>query len=278
MKKTTADEPNIIDYGMMTKCPLCVNISRLGAYLLPPDEVIFFDWAVTKSAMVFNFKPFFYSQERIEKETRIKRRTLERIIKRFTAFGILEIETRMKPGNIGHSRYFNVNFAEVVKRLPELIDSTHQHYEAMQLYFIALAKFQKNPAKKDKSPTQIAKKSTAKKLIELLNSKFADRVRMYNKGELGDQDGKPNRTITPVQFERSNIIDNLLFRLSQNYDETTIRMASLAFFDWYLCNNKRSEIQSPLLYFLKYDEEAGEFPTFVNFLQEFRKHYSVKND
>ena len=50
-------------------CPLCTNVLRVHDYLLTPDELIIFDSLVVK-AISFHYKRFFYSQKRIEKETR----------------------------------------------------------------------------------------------------------------------------------------------------------------------------------------------------------------
>ena len=63
-------------------CPLCTNVLRVHDYLLTPDELIIFDSLVVK-AISFHYKRFFYSQKRIEKETRVKRTRYEAIIKKF---------------------------------------------------------------------------------------------------------------------------------------------------------------------------------------------------
>ena len=49
---------------MKTDYPMAVNVIRLQAYLLPPDEAVFFDWLMVKAA-AFGFKPFYYSYKRI---------------------------------------------------------------------------------------------------------------------------------------------------------------------------------------------------------------------
>ena len=279
MKKTQEDKPTILDEGIIMQDPLCVNVARLGAYLLPPDEVIFFDWAVTKTVKVFNFQPFYYSQERIEEETRITRRPLERIIKRFSAFGILKTETRIKPDKIGRTRYFIIDFTEVVKRLPELIDQSHTHFEAMKFYFTSLSKFQKSQPKGNNKLSSKMVKYNANKVMEVLNKTYRERVEMYNRGELGKQDGfAPDYAITPVDFERSTTLDLKLNNLSKTYSLDTIRGAAIAFFDWYLCEERqRGKIKRCLDYFLTYDEYGG-FTTFNSSLANFRKKYSYKND
>ena len=51
------------------EAPMCINVVRLRDYLLAPDEVVLFDWLLVKQAYVFHFKPFYYSQRRVESET-----------------------------------------------------------------------------------------------------------------------------------------------------------------------------------------------------------------
>lgn len=40
------------------EAPMCVNIVRLQDYLLPPDEVVLFDWLLVKQCYVFHHKKF----------------------------------------------------------------------------------------------------------------------------------------------------------------------------------------------------------------------------
>ena len=41
------------------EAPMCVNIVRLQDYLLPPDEVVLFDWLLVKQCYVFHHKSFY---------------------------------------------------------------------------------------------------------------------------------------------------------------------------------------------------------------------------
>ena len=59
--------------------PLCINVLRLLNYRLAPDELILFDWLTVKQ-ISFKYKPFHYSQARVEEETRIRRTRQEEII------------------------------------------------------------------------------------------------------------------------------------------------------------------------------------------------------
>ena len=123
-------------------CPLATNIQRLGAYLMAPEEVALFDWFVIKQSRIFNNGWFYYSGERIEAETRIKRRTLERVVKRFEAMTILATSIRHKPNEIGRARFFRLDFAAIVERLPEIIDKRNELFGEFRAYFKNLAKCQ----------------------------------------------------------------------------------------------------------------------------------------
>lgn len=119
-------------------CPLCVNIQRLKDYLLAPDEVMFFDWLIIKQRY-FKYKPFFYQAERILKETRIKRRSLERIVKRFSAMEILVASVCGKPNGVGATMYYYVDFTKIIDRLSEIIDADSDASKEFQNYFKHLA-------------------------------------------------------------------------------------------------------------------------------------------
>lgn len=270
------------DTEIIQLCPLCVNVARLGAYLLAPDEVIFFDWLVTKTAVVFNFKPFYYSAERIEIETRIKRRSLERIIKRFCAFGFLSIEVKGKAGSGGNNRTFALDLSAVCDRLPEIIDQQHEHAKALSVYFAALARTQKKKQKNGyKETTEEARKREAAEAIYYdLCDTWRERIEMYNAGELGAQNGqKPERAKSVTRLPRSGVINKALARLSETYDHKTVRCAFIAFADSVLIGElSNREITDVLSYFLKYDEERQQYGVMNAFLGVFQNSYSYKND
>ena len=74
--------------------PLCINVLRLLNYRLAPDELILFDWLTVKQ-ISFKYKPFHYSQARVEEETRIRRTRQEVIIKQFSALGFLKTDIKV---------------------------------------------------------------------------------------------------------------------------------------------------------------------------------------
>ena len=54
--------------SLCSQIPLCINVLRLLNYRLAPDELILFDWLTVKQ-ISFKYKPFHYSQARVEEET-----------------------------------------------------------------------------------------------------------------------------------------------------------------------------------------------------------------
>lgn len=89
--------------------PLCTNVMRLQSYLIPPDEVVLFDWFTVKQ-FSFKYKEFHYSQSRIEDETRIKRTRQDAIINKFEKLGFLKTTVKHNEITRGRVRYFNVKF------------------------------------------------------------------------------------------------------------------------------------------------------------------------
>lgn len=266
------------DEEILALCPLCVNVSRLGAYILAPDETIFFDWLVTKSVVVFKFKQFYYSQEKIEKETRIKRYALERIIKRFTAMGFLTVETKQKNEEPGRSRYYSIDFSKVVERLPEIVDQGHQHAKPMETYFSALSRMQKRKRRQDtETPKERTNKAIADRVYNKFNEVYESRVEMYNNGEL-TEGPRPERAFDAVMFERSAPINALLSKIGKAYDLDTIENSFIVFVDEMLKDQSfRRSISSPLAFFLEYDEQRESFIVFSSYLKKFRDNYSHKN-
>ena len=93
-------------------CPLCTNVLRLHDYYLSPDELVIFDSLIVK-AISFHYKRFFYSQRRMELETRVKRTRYEAIIKKFEDLGIILTYVDKMPSSEGQIRYFFVNFSNL---------------------------------------------------------------------------------------------------------------------------------------------------------------------
>ena len=239
-------------------CPLSVNIKRFAEYLLPTNERIFFDWLTTKQAMMADCLPFYYSKQRIEQETGIKKDALDKIVKRFEAMGILSTEIRTN--NIGgKNRYFFMDFAKVVEHLPEIVDKDSDFSATFGAYFQALAGVQRLAVEEERA-------STANELYTLLNDTYKSRVRAYNKTS--------DRQYAVTQLARNNATDTALLRLAKRYDNDTIEGAFIAYCDDWLRGNITPE--HPIIHFATYDPKNNDFPTFVVYLVEFQTAYTRK--
>lgn len=262
------------DEEIIMNCPLSVNIQRLEAYLLAPDEVILFDWLVIKQSAVFKYKWFYYSHERIKEETRIKRNCFERIIKRFCAMGILLTETRPKPNEQGRARFFRVEFAEISRKLNEIIDKNNAMHKTFKTYFAALARKQANADKGKGTETlkEICERNNADLLYNALVDVYRNRCEMYNDGKLTDD--LPERTKTATQFPRNAAINRQLARLADTYDTNTAKMAFTAYCDDVLTGGVTPK--NIIAYFLKYDEAEECFAVADEYLIKFQQNYSAK--
>lgn len=106
--------------------PLCINVLRLLNYRLAPDELILFDWLTVKQ-ISFKYKPFHYSQARVEEETRIRRTRQEVIIKQFSALGFLKTDIKVNSVTRGRVRYYSVDFS-VLADVDVLVDSVRTYF------------------------------------------------------------------------------------------------------------------------------------------------------
>ena len=259
-------------------CPLCTNIKRLEAYLLAPDEVIFFDWLTIKQSAIFGYKTFYYPFHRIHKETRIKRCSLDRIIKRFEAIGILTTETRQKPNEVGRTKYYRMNFAEVVKRLPEIIDCNHESAKSFKAYFNALARMQ-TKAERGKLQPSVSEQRTdinSTNLYNTLVETYKQRIARYNAGQVTAD--IPIRKKTPTQLTRNRSINNRLGMLSKRYNEASVKMAFIAYCDAILTGKDNVKaVHNIMTYFLTYDEVEDCFTVVDAFLAYFQQNYSYQN-
>lgn len=236
-------------------CPLSVNIKRFAEYLLPTNERVFFDWLTTKQAMMADCLPFYYSKPRIEEETGIQRKSLDKIVKRFEAMGFLTTEIRTN--DKGVYRYFFMDFAKVVERLPEIVDKDSDFSATFGAYFQALAGVQRLAVEEKRA-------STANELYALLNDAYKDRVKAYNR--------TAKRSYAVTQLARNKATDTALLRLAKRYDTDTIEGAFIAYCDSWL----RGDItpKNPIIHFATYNPKNNDFPTFDAYLIEFQSSYT----
>lgn len=262
------------DKEIITKhCPLCVNIQRLGHYLLADDEIIMFDWLTIKQSLVFGYKPFYYSLERIERETRLKRRRIERVIKLFCAMNILRVSTCQKSDSQGRVRYFRMDFKGVVERLHEIIDQESEAASSFERYFKALANLQIRADKGKESRREREDREHAEELYKLLNKTYWDRIDMFNAGELTEE--VPDRIKTKTQLTKDRTAITKLIALSAKYEDETICRSFAVLCDEFLKESKAArKVENLLKYFLTYREDGDVFSVVNLYITKFQKSYS----
>jgi hypothetical protein len=252
--------------------PLCINILRLKSYLLPPDELMFFDWLIVKQ-ISFNYKDFFYSQSRIESETRIKRSRQEIIVKKFIEFGIIDSQVRENKETRGRVRYFKVNFDALSDEniLCEIISSK----EGLFKDFMAFMKYHSSEQKKSLKTVKkdVIDHSVSDRIYKLLNDTYERRRIMYNNGELIEK--KPKQKKSATQLQRNKIIDRKLQKLSETYDDNTIKNSFIAYIDAIF--KEEADPNNLMSYFLSYKEVSGSFNVFEYYLDYFNLNYSYKD-
>lgn len=127
----------------MKDIPFCLNLTRFEKYLLSPDEVVLFEWLLTKQ-YYFNVHSFFhYSSARIEEETRIGRRRQEAIIKKFKGLGFLEIEKLVKSNGNSITNHFRIDFnsLQTDEVLANIVDKESMLFVDYQKYFKKICPF-----------------------------------------------------------------------------------------------------------------------------------------
>ena len=242
------------------KLPYSVIMNKLEHYLLPPDEVVFFEWLIEKHVYFGRQEKFHYAQRRIENETRIKRRRLDAIIRKFEEMGF--VSTRIEAlGTQPKVTYFYVNISCMFRNLGRVIDSKTEYYREWDYYLYEVL---------FENPMKPKKKVNVDKIYKLLNKTYNDRINMYNDGELTYE--KPSRIKLKTALPRSKTIDNSLTELVSVYGEDGVDNAFLAFIDQVLKEN--ISCKRPLNYFLK--KEGGTFVVFNEYLDYYNVEYSKK--
>ena len=256
-------------------CPLSVNVKNLSAYLLDIDEVVLFDWFTIKQSLVFGYKPFYYSLERIEQETRLKRRRIEKVINRFSELGFLSVDVHAKTDGPGRVRYFQIDFSQVVCNLPRIIDQENKTAGDFLKYFKALAKVQNRTRKEKETKREREAQEGAERLYNSLNEVYWRRIDMYNNGELTSK--KPDRCLDKTQLAKDKNVLRRLVKLSDEYDDETIRRAFTVACDDYLRNRDELKRNTNLIkWFLYYKQGYGIFPKVNECISIYQSTYSYK--
>lgn len=256
-------------------CPLCTNVLRMHDYLLAPDEIAIFDSLVIK-AISFRYKPFFYSQKRMEKETRVKRTRYEAIIKKFENWEIIQTYVDRMPNTEGQIRYFYVDFhklsqpeilAHIVNETSTLFLLTqeymaHHHRAGIDMYL--------RPEKKKEQRDKEKEERVVEEIRIMLQNTMNQRRRMYNNGELAED--HPTRKYEETTVALTAPQKKALLQLHMRYGNKAIEQAFTAYYDDVL--DRVCKPKNIFNYFLTKDKVWNEYSVFTNYLGGFTLHYA----
>lgn len=257
--------------NVFLECPLALNVARTKDYLLPCQERNFFDFMVLQQLRNDIGKCFSLSRLKIGNELGLKRRTIERVEKRFCAMGILQTTTSKNPNanNGGQTMFYSVSYARIVEKLNEIIYEQSESFVLFKNWFALLAKEQKkaintNVRKNKATATEITK--STKELYENLCEMYKSRLEIYNEN--------PNISRLKLYAKFPCSIEELkgIQRLAQRYDNKTILNAFLVFCDEVL-NNKRKGVKNHLKNFAFFDAQNNQFKVFDECLNKYLFHY-----
>lgn len=256
--------------------PLCINVLRLLNYRLAPDELILFDWLTVKQ-ISFKYKPFHYSQARVEEETRIRRTRQEVIIKQFSALGFLKTDIKVNSVTRGRVRYYSVDFSVLadVDVLVEIIMPQTTLFRDFILYFAYHATMQKKSKEEQLKPASAINHEAAARIYQLLSQVYDERRQYYNDGGLTG-DVKPERSKSAMQLQHNKPIERKLAKLADYYNDNSIKNAFLAYVDEILTQKKEPE--NLMYYFLSFDETSDCFGVVNHCLNYFTLHYSYSSN
>lgn len=123
--------------------PFCVNFKKCEAYLLPPDEMVLFEWLLFKQNSFGVGNSFYYTRKRIESDTKINRRRQDAIFAKFEGMGFLKRELQIKSGKNSATYHFRIEY-EILKNdnvLSQILDIETFVYIDMQRYLEKCAPF-----------------------------------------------------------------------------------------------------------------------------------------
>lgn len=252
------------------EAPMCVNIVRLQDYLLPPDEVVLFDWLLVKQCYVFHHKSFYYSQRRVEKETRIGRRRFETIVQKFKEQGWLWSEVAPSGTRRSAVRRYLVFYDAIARILPKLVRYDTGTYALYKSYLAKMFQMSKTVGAKstDRLPADVEMEVIA--LKDRLQAVYESRVKQHNDAVavgllLGNK-----RVVDKLPFREG--LQSYLRKLIEKYPTDTIEHAFVAYCDQVLGGQLRPE--SFMGYFLHYNAVTDEFPIFNTCLDAYVTTYS----
>ena len=252
------------------EAPMCVNIVRLQDYLLPPDEVVLFDWLLVKQCYVFHHKSFYYSQRRVEKETRIGRRRFETIVQKFKEQGWLWSEVAPSGTRRSAVRRYLVFYDAIARILPKLVRYDTGTYALYKNYLAKMLQKSKAVGAKstDRLPADVEMEVIA--LKDRLQSTYESRVKLHNEAIASGRMRGNKRVVDKLPFREG--FQGYLRKLIEKYPVDTIRHAFLVYCDQVLREQLRPE--SFMGYFLHYNAVTDEFPIFNTCLDAYVTTYS----
>ncbi len=255
--------------------PLATNILRLHDYLLAPDEVVLFDALVVKS-ISFHYKTFYYSQQRIEREMRIKRTRFEKIIKMYEEMGWLTTYIDKIPETDGQIRYFYVNFTTLAQPeiLGKIVRGESGLFADMQAYMLHhsdMAYKASTPATRKEERKKKKDSEIVEEIRVILQDTMNERRKMYNNGEITDE--KPKRTLLMTTLALTAQQKNSLLELNYRYGTEAIRQSFTAYYDCVLEGDSYKP-KNLLNYFLSKDKFSSDYGIFTDCLNGFSLAYS----
>ena len=252
------------------EAPMCVNIVRLQDYLLPPDEVVLFDWLLVKQCYVFHHKSFYYSQRRVEKETRIGRRRFETIVQKFKEQGWLWSEVVPSGTRRSAVRRYLVFYDAIARILPKLVRYDTGTYTLYKNYLAKMLQMSKAVGEKftDRLPGDLDMEVIA--LKDSFQAIYESRVAMHNEAVASGQMSGNMKVSDQLPFRES--FQSYLRKLIEKYPTDTIEHAFLVYCDRVLSEQLRPE--SFMGYFLHYNAVTDEFPIFNTCLDAYVTTYS----
>ena len=119
---------------MIENVPLAINQNWLGAYLIPPDEIVLFEFLLYKQNYFGVSSYYYFSKRKMEDELKIGRKRLNAILKDFQDMGFLSVEIGLETTTNNSTTYFKIDFKQLAKDdvLSKLINKDCEYYNKLK--------------------------------------------------------------------------------------------------------------------------------------------------
>lgn len=243
-------------------------------YRVSNDERTLFDWLVFTQRGFGVGKPFRHSIPQVKAATNVTRFSQGKLFAHFVELGFLKLGTDVFNNNTYRS--FFVDYSALAKKevLSQIVHEGTDTFSAMFKMFAAWAKEQakgEKPLTKKEQKVVEAKLAAVEPLLNILNETYANRVKMYNNGELTSE--KPKRTKNAATLVCTAKSKKQFTTLMGIYNNDSINAAFIAYVDDLLRGNLKTDKILP--YFLTYDE--GEFVVVNRYLEYYTLNYGRNN-